>query len=100
MDKHLAKVMPRGYVDVILGGRSHVKVSCKGKWHSDDKVVLHSSYHGENYGMVNVEVTSNGLAISTDIIPLHASMEVDAELEAWYRQKNKTYFESVRRRIV
>jgi len=66
MDTHLAKVMPRGYVDVILGGRSHVKVSCKGKWHSDDKVVLHSGYHGENYGLVNVEVTSDGLAISTD----------------------------------
>ena len=32
MDKHLAKVMPRGYFDVILGGRSHAKVSYKGKW--------------------------------------------------------------------
>ena len=63
-DKQLTQ-LTRGYVDVILGGHSHVEVSCKGQWHSDDMVVLHSGYNGESYGIVNVEVNANGFAIGT-----------------------------------
>lgn len=85
-DKQLTQ-LTRGYVDVILGGHSHVEVSCKGQWHSDDMVVLHSGYNGESYGVVNVEVNANGFAISTDVIQLHTSMKADAELESWYRKK-------------
>jgi 5'-nucleotidase len=85
-DKHLAQ-LTRGYVDVVLGGHSHVEVSCKGQWHSDDMVVLHSGYNGESYGIVNVEVNANGLAISTDVVQLHVGLKADVELESWYREK-------------
>ena len=62
----------RGVIDIILGGHSHVKSSCDGKFHNGD-VVIHSGYHGETAAVVKVTTSTLGKTIRSNIVQLNAS---------------------------